>query len=50
MLMICDAFATASFGNPEALVAIRVFPGASAHTRLLVSGTQTTVRSWLRFR
>jgi len=48
--MICDAFATESFGNPVALADSRTFPGARAHVKLLVSGTQTTVAILLLFR
>ena len=50
MLMIWDALATESFGKPAVPAGINVLPGASAHTRLLVRGTQTTVRSRLRFK
>jgi hypothetical protein len=47
--MICDTLATESFGSPVARVDKPTLPGASAHFRLLVSGTQTTVeiRLWL---
>jgi hypothetical protein len=50
MLMIWDAFATESLGNPVALAASSVFPGASAHVKLLVRGTHTTVAIRLRFK
>lgn len=42
--MICETFATESFGNIVTLVANSTLPGAAAHFRLLVNGTQTTVR------
>ncbi len=45
---ICDVFATESLGNPVVLAGNGTLPGASAHTRLLVNGTQTTVRMRLR--
>lgn len=48
--MIWEALATESLGKPVALAGSRVFPGASAQTRLLVQGTQTTVAIRLRFR
>lgn len=47
--MICEALATESLGRPAVLVEINVFPGASAQTRLLANGTQTTVAIRLRF-
>ena len=47
---ICDPFATDSFGRPVTPADKRTFPGASAHVRLLVNGTQTTVASRLRFK
>lgn len=47
--MIWEALATESFGRPVSRDDSRTFPGASAHVRLLVSGTQTTVASLLRF-
>jgi len=47
---ICDPFATDSFGRPLTPADKRTFPGASAHVRLLVNGTQTTVASRLRFK
>jgi len=46
---IWDTFATESFGSPVSFVGRRTLPGASAHARLLVSGTQTTVAILLRF-
>ena len=46
----CDTFATESFGKPVIPMANSTFPGASSHRRLLVSGTQTTVASRLRFK
>lgn len=48
--MICDTFATESFGNPVVLLGSNTLPGAPAHTVLLVSGTHTTVAMRLRFR
>ena len=47
--MICATFATESFGRPVIAVVNSKFPGAAAHRRLLVSGTQTAVASRLRF-
>ncbi len=41
-VMIWDAFATESSGNPLLLDGSSTFPGASAHARLLVRGTHTT--------
>jgi hypothetical protein len=46
---ICEALATESLGKPVALAVSSTLPGASAQTRLLVNGTQTTVRIRLRF-
>ena len=46
----CDTFATESFGKPVIPTVNSTFPGASAHRRLLVSGTQTAVPSRLRFK
>ncbi len=46
---ICVAFATESFGRPVIAALNSTFPGASAQSRLLVSGTQTAVASRLRF-
>jgi hypothetical protein len=46
---ICEAFATESRGKPVDLAERSTLPGASAQTRLLVNGTQTTVRIRLRF-
>ena len=46
----CDTFATESFGKPVCRAVSSTFPGASAHRRLLVSGTQTAVARRLRFR
>jgi hypothetical protein len=48
-LTIWDTLATDSFGRPLRRVSRRTFPGAKAHLRLLVSGTQTTVAMRLRF-
>ena len=44
------AFATESLGSPEACAVSSTQPGASAHPRLLVNGTQTTVLRRLRLR
>ncbi len=41
--MICETLATESFGNPVTLADKLTLPGASAHFKLLVSGTQTAV-------
>ena len=46
---ICEAFATESRGRPVDLAERSTLPGASAQTRLLVNGKQTTVRIRLRF-
>src|SRR5215470_4520031 len=46
---ICEALATESLDKPVALAGRSTLPGASAQTRLLVNGTQTTVRIRLRF-
>ena len=45
----CETLATESFGSPVTRADKLTLPGASAHFRLLVSGTQTTVeiRLWL---
>jgi len=43
-----ETLATDSFGSPVALGGSRTFPGAVAHFRLLVKGTQTTVAIRLR--
>ena len=48
--MICDVFATDSFGNPVALPGSSTFPGASAQVRLLVIGMQTAVAILLLLR
>ena len=48
--MTCDTFATESFGNPVTRVVSSTLPGASAHRRLLVSGTQITVAMRLLLR
>jgi hypothetical protein len=48
-VMIWDTFATDSFGSPVALGERDTFPGARAHLRFEVSGTQTTVAIRLRF-
>lgn len=49
-LIICETLATESFGNPVARATRWTLPGASAHLRLLVSGTQITVAIRLRFK
>jgi len=46
---ICEVFATESFGYPVVRAGRVTLPGASAHPRLLVKGTQTTVLTRLRF-
>jgi len=46
---ICEVLATESLGNPVVLAGSSTLPGASTQTRLLVKGTQTTVRRRLRF-
>ena len=43
-----ETFATESCGNPVSALGSRTFPGASAHLRLLVRGTQRTVAMRLR--
>lgn len=48
ILTICDTLATESFGKPVRRAERRRFPGAKAHLRLLVSGTQTIVAMRLR--
>jgi hypothetical protein len=48
-VMIWDTLATESFGRPVVRAGRSTLPGASAQRRLLVKGTQTTVRMWLRF-
>jgi hypothetical protein len=40
---ICDTFATESLFNPVRLGVKDTFPGAAAHSMLLVKGTATTV-------
>jgi hypothetical protein len=45
---ICEVLATESLGRPVAFAVSSTLPGASAQTRLLVNGTQTTVRIRLR--
>ena len=47
---IWDTLATESFGNPVSWAFNNRFPGASAHLRLLVKGTQTTVAIRLRLK
>src|SRR6185312_6382049 len=47
---ISETFATESLARPVARAANRTFPGASAHFRLLVSGTHTTVLIRLLFK
>jgi len=49
-VIIWEAIVTESFGNPVALAGRSALPGASAQVRLLVKGTQTTVRIRLRLR
>jgi hypothetical protein len=46
---ICEVLATESLGKPVAFAVSSTLPGASAQTRLLVNGTQTTLRIRLRF-
>jgi hypothetical protein len=41
--MICETLATESFGNPVTFADKLTLPGASAHFKLLVSGTQIAV-------
>ena len=41
--MICETFATESIGNPVTRADKLTLPGASAHFRLLVRGTQMAV-------
>ena len=48
--MICETFATESLGRPVIAAVNSTFPGAFAHRRLLVSGTQIAVAKRLRFR
>src|ERR1017187_3296711 len=45
----CDTLATESFGSPVTRADKLTLPGARAHFRLLVSGTQTTVEIRLWF-
>ena len=45
-----DTLATESFGSPVRRADKRRFPGANAHLRLLVNGTQITVPMRLRFK
>ena len=47
---VSETFATESFGRPVSRAAISTFPGASAHFRLLVSGTHRTVTILLRLK
>ena len=44
---ICETFATESFERPVLFAGSSTFPGASAHVKLLVNGTQTTVATRL---
>lgn len=46
--MTCEVLATESLGKPVVFAGKSTLPGASTQTRLLVSGTQTTVRIRLR--
>ena len=46
----CETFATESFGRPVRRDWRTTFPGASAHFRLLVSGTHRTVAILLRLK
>lgn len=48
--MICNTLATESFTSPVARAGRSTFPGASAHRRLLVNGTQTIALIRLRLR
>ena len=48
-VMIWKALATESFGRPVARAGRSTLPGASAHRRLLVKATHTTLRIRLRF-
>ena len=48
-VMIWETLATESFGRPVARAGRSTLPGASAQCRLLVRGTHTTLRIWLRF-
>jgi hypothetical protein len=48
-LMIWETFATDSLGRPVTRAGRERLPGAPAHFRLLVKGTQTTVATRLRF-
>lgn len=48
--MICDTFATESFGSPVLRDRSATFPGAFAHRKLLVKGTQITVAMPLRLK
>lgn len=47
--VIWETLATDSRGNPLSRAVRETLPGASAHFRLPVSGTQTTVARRLRF-
>jgi hypothetical protein len=47
-VMIWEAFATESLGRPVVRAGRSTLPGASAQSRLLVKGTQTTVLTRLR--
>lgn len=47
---IWDTLATESLGNPVRRAENCTFPGAEAHLRFVVKGTQTTVEMRLRFR
>jgi hypothetical protein len=49
-VITCEVFATESLGRPVARAVSSTLPGASAQRRLLVKGTQTTVRIRLRLR
>ena len=48
--MICNTLATESFASPVARAGRSTFPGASAHRRSLVNGTQTIALIRLRLR
>lgn len=48
--MICETFATESFGRPVILDVRSTLPGASAQRKLLVRGTQIVVAIRLRFK
>jgi hypothetical protein len=49
IVTIWDTLATESLGKPVRRAENCTFPGAAAHLRLVVKGTQTTVAMRLRF-